>query len=80
MNIIENYLIEHLSLSNVVQIEKFSKDFVHKLHQSCINFLIKCAKESTSVYGADDIDKDLLAKMFLSALRSVVDTDKIPNF
>uniref|UniRef100_A0A914YFE0 BTB domain-containing protein n=1 Tax=Panagrolaimus superbus TaxID=310955 RepID=A0A914YFE0_9BILA len=76
MDSLENFLIEKLSSSNVVQLVYFSKEFaIKKLHQSCVDLLIKCSKESTPVYGSKSLDKDLLAMMFLSTLRSIDVTD-----
>uniref|UniRef100_A0AC34G585 BTB domain-containing protein n=1 Tax=Panagrolaimus sp. ES5 TaxID=591445 RepID=A0AC34G585_9BILA len=41
----------------------------------CITLLSKCSKESTPVYGAESLDKDLLASLFLNTLRSVCGPD-----
>uniref|UniRef100_A0AC34GXQ9 BTB domain-containing protein n=1 Tax=Panagrolaimus sp. ES5 TaxID=591445 RepID=A0AC34GXQ9_9BILA len=70
-----NYLIKHISPSNVVHLIHFTNSFIAaKLHQSCVDFLIKCAKESVAVFGSESLDKDLVFKMFMSALRSNLDT------
>uniref|UniRef100_A0AC34FHV8 BTB domain-containing protein n=1 Tax=Panagrolaimus sp. ES5 TaxID=591445 RepID=A0AC34FHV8_9BILA len=71
MDLLENYFIKKISPSNIVQLEKFSTDFyAKKLHQSCIDFLIKCSEQHTPILGAESLDKDLVFEMFMSTLRS----------
>uniref|UniRef100_A0AC34GS77 BTB domain-containing protein n=1 Tax=Panagrolaimus sp. ES5 TaxID=591445 RepID=A0AC34GS77_9BILA len=75
-DLIEYFLIKYLSPSNVVHLEKLSKTFnALKLHQSCIDFLIKCSKKSVAVLGSESLDKDFVASLFLSTLHPVVETD-----
>uniref|UniRef100_A0AC34FA48 BTB domain-containing protein n=1 Tax=Panagrolaimus sp. ES5 TaxID=591445 RepID=A0AC34FA48_9BILA len=72
MDLVGAYLIKHLSPTNVCQLIHFSKDFsIKKLHQSCIDFLLKCSKESTPILGLESLDKDFLASMFLNTFRAV---------
>uniref|UniRef100_A0A914Y4G2 BTB domain-containing protein n=1 Tax=Panagrolaimus superbus TaxID=310955 RepID=A0A914Y4G2_9BILA len=76
MNFVEEYLIKIPSPANVCQLIHFSKVFnASKLYQSSIDFLIKCSKDSTPVSGLDILDNDLLAIIFKSTFRPVVDTD-----
>uniref|UniRef100_A0AC34FGT8 BTB domain-containing protein n=1 Tax=Panagrolaimus sp. ES5 TaxID=591445 RepID=A0AC34FGT8_9BILA len=76
MDIAEDFFIQKLVPANVCQLEKFSKDFaIKKLHQSCIDLLIKCSEEHTPVYGSDSLDKDLLAMLFLKTLHPIVVTN-----
>uniref|UniRef100_A0A914Y4W0 Uncharacterized protein n=1 Tax=Panagrolaimus superbus TaxID=310955 RepID=A0A914Y4W0_9BILA len=72
MDLVESDLIKKLTSSNVVQLIHFSKTFNEtKLHQSCINFLLKCAEKHTPVLGIESLDKDFLAMRFLDVLRPV---------
>ena len=75
-DLIENYLIKCLSTLNVVQCQKFSKEFrLAKLEESCVDFLVKCSKKSIAVYGSESLDKDFLASMFLGTLRTTAGTN-----
>uniref|UniRef100_A0A914QS82 BTB domain-containing protein n=1 Tax=Panagrolaimus davidi TaxID=227884 RepID=A0A914QS82_9BILA len=77
MDWVEGYLIKEMSPSNVVQLIKFSSPDalnVKKLYQKCIDFFIKCSKESTPISGSESLDEKLLASIFLKTLRPVVDT------
>uniref|UniRef100_A0AC34F6Y4 BTB domain-containing protein n=1 Tax=Panagrolaimus sp. ES5 TaxID=591445 RepID=A0AC34F6Y4_9BILA len=69
MDLVEKYFIRKLSPSNVVHLIHFSKDFsIKKLHQSCIDFLSKCSKNSTPVYGSESLDKDFIVSLFTNSL------------
>uniref|UniRef100_A0AC34FEV7 BTB domain-containing protein n=1 Tax=Panagrolaimus sp. ES5 TaxID=591445 RepID=A0AC34FEV7_9BILA len=75
-DLVENYLIKHISPLNVVQLIHFSTVFsVTKLHQSSVQFLVKCSKESTPVYGSESLGDRFLAMIFLNTLRPVVETE-----
>uniref|UniRef100_A0A914PC35 BTB domain-containing protein n=1 Tax=Panagrolaimus davidi TaxID=227884 RepID=A0A914PC35_9BILA len=76
INHLEEYLIKNISTSNVCQLEKFSTDFnVTELHQSCVDFLIKCLQENIPILGADSLEKDFVFSLFLKTLSPVVETD-----
>uniref|UniRef100_A0A914P3G6 BTB domain-containing protein n=1 Tax=Panagrolaimus davidi TaxID=227884 RepID=A0A914P3G6_9BILA len=70
-------LIKHISPTNVVYLFKFSllNSFnVKKLHQSCIQFLIKCIQESIPIYAFDSLNKEFVSTMILNSLHSNVNT------
>uniref|UniRef100_A0A914YZP8 BTB domain-containing protein n=1 Tax=Panagrolaimus superbus TaxID=310955 RepID=A0A914YZP8_9BILA len=77
---IEKDLIKKLTPSNVVQLIHFSKAFQPKLHQSCIDFLLKCAEKHIPVLGIESLGEHFLAMRFLEILRPVdfdlVDSDE----
>uniref|UniRef100_A0A914PUB4 Uncharacterized protein n=1 Tax=Panagrolaimus davidi TaxID=227884 RepID=A0A914PUB4_9BILA len=77
MDLVEGYLIKEISPSNVVQLIKFSSPDdlnVKKLYQKCIDFFIKCSKESTAILGSESLDEKLLVSILLKTLCTAVDT------
>uniref|UniRef100_A0AC34G0H1 BTB domain-containing protein n=1 Tax=Panagrolaimus sp. ES5 TaxID=591445 RepID=A0AC34G0H1_9BILA len=54
---VEDSLIKGISASNVVQLVHFSTTFnAEKLHQNCVEFVIKCLEGRTPVLGSDTLD------------------------
>uniref|UniRef100_A0A914R3J7 Uncharacterized protein n=1 Tax=Panagrolaimus davidi TaxID=227884 RepID=A0A914R3J7_9BILA len=71
MDLVEGYLIKDISSSNVVQLIRFSSPNalnVKKLYQKCIDFFIKCLKESTPILGSESLDEKLLVSILLKTL------------
>uniref|UniRef100_A0A914Q479 BTB domain-containing protein n=1 Tax=Panagrolaimus davidi TaxID=227884 RepID=A0A914Q479_9BILA len=75
MDFVENYLIKKLSPANVVQFVHFSKEFhVTKLQHICIEFLVKCYKESTPIYAMESLNKEFVVSIFLNTWHPIVDS------
>uniref|UniRef100_A0A914PMW0 BTB domain-containing protein n=1 Tax=Panagrolaimus davidi TaxID=227884 RepID=A0A914PMW0_9BILA len=73
MDLIEEHLIKEISSANVVNLLKFSSPDalnVIKLHQKCINYFIKCLKQTTPIYAAESLGEAFLASMVLKSLHS----------
>uniref|UniRef100_A0AC34FB18 MATH domain-containing protein n=1 Tax=Panagrolaimus sp. ES5 TaxID=591445 RepID=A0AC34FB18_9BILA len=80
-DLVENDLIKKVSPSNVVQIIHFTKTLTaSKLHQSCIEFLLKCSKESTPVLGVESLGDRFLATCFLETFRPVDSDAESDNY
>uniref|UniRef100_A0AC34FNX5 BTB domain-containing protein n=1 Tax=Panagrolaimus sp. ES5 TaxID=591445 RepID=A0AC34FNX5_9BILA len=81
MDLVENDLMKKISPSNVVQLIHFTKSLTaSKLYQSCINFLLKCSKESTPVLGVESLGDRFLATCFLETFRSVDSDAESDNY
>uniref|UniRef100_A0A914Q2B0 Uncharacterized protein n=1 Tax=Panagrolaimus davidi TaxID=227884 RepID=A0A914Q2B0_9BILA len=73
MDLIEEHLIKQISQANVVYLFKFSSpdaSNVIKLHQKCIDYFMKCLKETTPIYAIESLEEKFLASMVLKSLHS----------
>uniref|UniRef100_A0A914QU81 Uncharacterized protein n=1 Tax=Panagrolaimus davidi TaxID=227884 RepID=A0A914QU81_9BILA len=73
MDLIEKYLIKAISPGNVVHLFKFSSPEASnaiKLHQKCVEFFMKCLKETISIYAVESLGETFLASMVLKSLHA----------
>uniref|UniRef100_A0A914QXC0 BTB domain-containing protein n=1 Tax=Panagrolaimus davidi TaxID=227884 RepID=A0A914QXC0_9BILA len=73
LDFIEEQLIKEISPANVVHLFKFSSpdaSNIPKLHQKCINYFMKCLKETIPIYAVESLGETFLASMVLKSLNS----------
>uniref|UniRef100_A0AC34F8F8 BTB domain-containing protein n=1 Tax=Panagrolaimus sp. ES5 TaxID=591445 RepID=A0AC34F8F8_9BILA len=71
-DLVENYLIENLSTSNVVQLIHFSKFLnASKIYQTCIDLVLKCSEKHIPVLGLESLDKEFRLMLFSKTFCSV---------
>uniref|UniRef100_A0A914PQB7 BTB domain-containing protein n=1 Tax=Panagrolaimus davidi TaxID=227884 RepID=A0A914PQB7_9BILA len=73
LDFIEEQLIKEISPAIVVHLFKFSSpetSNIPNLHQKCINYFMKCLKETIPIYAVESLGETFLASMVLKSLNS----------